>query len=902
MFTSKQIRSTFIDFFKDRGHTFIPSSPVVPMGDPTLLFANAGMNQFKDIFLGLKKPECPSAANSQKCIRVSGKHNDLEEVGVDTYHHTFFEMLGNWSFDSYFKEESIRWAWELVTEVFGIDPDKLWATVFVGDKEDGLEYDKEAHELWKKVTSIHPDRILACGKKDNFWEMGDSGPCGPCSEIHIDLGEGMCDMQHVPGHKCAVNAGCSRFIELWNLVFIQYNRLPDGSLHPLSAKYVDTGAGLERIAAVLQNKKSNYDTDVFSPIISAISDLSGVKYTSDLNSKTDIATRVIADHIRSLTFAITDGANPGNDGRGYVLRRILRRASRFGRVLDLTEPFMYKLVPMLSEAMGEAFPELPKRSDYVQTVIESEETSFGRTLDRGLEIFNSAADKSTDKKLAGEEAFQLYDTYGFPLDLTQLMARERGLEVDNDRFNELMEEQRARARAAQKTDSLASALIGAELPEVDDSIKYETDACISTLLGIVSDKGYQNSGEVSEDAGDIGLVIDKTCFYAESGGQVGDSGMIVASGAEFIVENTEKMGQCVIHKGKVAKGKFKVGSEIRATVDLDRDSSKKNHTATHILQWALQQVVGESVHQQGSLVSPDYLRFDFTSPKALSPQDIKHIEHMVQEKIDQAIAISCATMSIDQAKELGAMALFGEKYGSEVRVVGIGAEEADRLSDAFSREFCGGTHVENTAQIGGFKILKEESVSAGVRRITAVTGKGLMTYLSNRNEIVDEITELLKTPDSQILSRIEKLVADNKDLTKKLKDAHKSGGSSLMTEAKNILDNATEINGVKIIVGQLPEAEVAQLREVMDMLRKKGKSAVIFIGSASVDKVMLMAGVTDDVVKKGVKAGDLVKELAPIVGGGGGGRPQMAQAGGKDPAKLPECLEKAKELIASKLG
>ena len=538
MITSKEIRSLFIEFFKSKGHTFVPSSPVVPNDDPTLLFANAGMNQFKDIFLGMQIPKWSSAVNSQKCIRVSGKHNDLEEVGVDTYHHTFFEMLGNWSFDSYFKEEAIVWAWELLTEVYKIDKNKLWVTIFAGDKEDGSEYDHEAGELWTKLTSISKDRVLAFGKKENFWEMGDTGPCGPCSEIHIDRGPEMCDKKNVPGHVCRVNGDCARFIELWNLVFMQFNRTADGKLHPLKAKYIDTGAGLERVTAVLQDKKSNYDTDIFTPLIEAISKMSGCEYTFLLDGKTDIAMRVIADHVRSLSFAITDGATPGNDGRGYVLRRILRRAARFGRVLNMREPFIYKLVPVLAETMGDAFPEIRQRCEYVSTVIQAEEASFGRTLDRGLEIFSQASQKAVNAVINGEDAFQLYDTYGFPIDLTELMAREKGLTVDRELFEKLMEEQRERARAAQKSSSILSTLVGVELPETVDMLKYETDRCESKLLGIIIEDGYQNKGCSGVSDKKIAMVLDRTCFYAESGGQVGDTGKITAGDNEFIAEST----------------------------------------------------------------------------------------------------------------------------------------------------------------------------------------------------------------------------------------------------------------------------------------------------------------------------------------------------------------------------
>ena len=498
MLTAKQIRNSFIDFFRNRGHNFIPSSPIVPIDDDTLLFANAGMNQFKDIFLGLSSPQYRRVVNSQKCLRVSGKHNDLEEVGKDTYHHTFFEMLGNWSFDDYFKAEAIDWAWELLTKVWAIEPAKLWVTVFQGDTEDNSPPDSDAKSLWPKVTGIPKERVLFGGKKDNFWEMGQIGPCGPCSEIHIDLGADRCDMKKVKGHRCGVNAGCARFIELWNLVFIQYNRGEDGKLSSLGANYVDTGAGLERIAAVLQNKRSNYDTDLFMPIIDCVGEIAGHKYTSQLNNKVDNAFRVIADHIRSLVFAITDGATPSNEGRGYVIRRILRRAARFASVLGMHEPFMYKLVPVVVDCLGDAFGEIKTRAEYVSTVIESEEFSFGRTLDRGIEIFNIAAEKaqsSKDKTISGDDAFMLYDTYGFPLDLTQLMAREKGLKVDTAGFDNLMKQQRQRARAAQKTSSFVSLVTNTKLPATDDSHKYKGDRCVSTVSGwVTSDGTYISSG------------------------------------------------------------------------------------------------------------------------------------------------------------------------------------------------------------------------------------------------------------------------------------------------------------------------------------------------------------------------------------------------------------------------
>jgi len=948
MLSSKEIRRGFIEFFTARAHAFVPSSPVVPQGDETLLFANAGMNQFKDIFLGLKPAEWPRAVNSQKCLRVSGKHNDLEEVGKDTYHHTFFEMLGNWSFNDYFKAESIAWAWELLTKVWGINPDQLWATVFGGDDKDGLPQDTEAAGLWTKLTPIPAERVLAFGKKENFWEMGETGPCGPCSEIHIDLGPDRCDKKGVPGHQCRVNGDCARYIELWNLVFIQFNRQPSGNLVPLSARYIDTGAGLERVVSVLQNKRSNYDTDLFMPIIEATSKMSGHKYTSELGNKTDNAFRVIADHIRAVTFAVTDGATPSNEGRGYVIRRILRRASRFGRELDLHEPFLYKLVPVVVDCLGEAFPEVRDRAEHVATVIQAEEVSFGRTLDRGLELFAAAA-KRAGKTLSGEDAFQLYDTYGFPVDLTQLMAQERGLFVDIERFLELMQEQKERARAAQKTDTLLAGLADSDLPATDDAPKYRTDHCEAVILGWIDAAGFHKQGEIPAGI-EIGLVLDQTCFYAEAGGQVGDTGVIETRGmgvspmryrvegvppsnrgqdardtqgqdalatkthgqdahathgrdarATFGVEATTKVGNTVIHRGKLAEGALRVGQKVSAIVSLDRNATKKNHTATHLLQWALQQVLGKTAQQQGSYVAPDYLRFDYTYPKAPTEEELKEVERLVRKKIGDDLPVTWAVLPREEAQKLGAMALFGEKYGSEVRVVCLGAADQDHIGEAFSREFCGGTHVDRLGVIGGFKILKDESISAGVRRITALTGQGLTAHLERGSEIAEQLAALLQVPADKLPERIAQLVEDNKRLVKQLKTAAKTGGPDTMTEARQLLDASEKIGESAVIVGRLSTTSIDRAREAIDMLKKKAKSAAIVLAYEEDGKVMLLSGVTDDLIKT-LKAGDIVKTIAPIVDGGGGGKPQMAQAGGKNPAKIDEALKEAANLIKQKLA
>lgn len=904
MLSSREIRSAFIEFFKQQGHTFVSSWPVVPVADETLLFTNAGMNQFKEIFLGHSQPKWKRAANSQKCIRVSGKHNDLEEVGIDTYHHTFFEMLGNWSFGDYFKAESIEWAWKLLTEVYGIDPNRLWATVFGGDKQDKSEPDADAAELWAKLTPLPKEKILACGKKDNFWEMGNTGPCGPCSEIHIDLGPDRCDMKHIPGHVCKVNGGCSRFMELWNLVFIQFNRKTDGSLERLRANYVDTGAGLERLCSVLQKKTSNYDTDLFMPIISATQDLTGKKYTSQLGNKNDNAFRVIADHIRTLTFSITDGVSPSNDGRGYVIRRLLRRAARFGRNLGADAPFMHKLVPIVVREMGDAFPELKGRADFVSQVIQAEEVSFGRTLDRGLELFAVAAEKAQKtigRTITGQDAFQLYDTYGFPLDLTELMARESELKVDTDTFMKLMDQQRERARAAQKNTSLTAGLSNVQLPTTDDAAKYETMSCQAKIIGWVTQQGYVQTGSFEDTNQVIALITDKTCFYAESGGQVGDVGHITGSGWEFIIENTEKAGNCVLHKGRLHTGCLTVGETAILAVSKERLASMKNHTATHLLQWALQKTLGDSVKQQGSLVCPDYLRFDFTWPKALTKEQLVHVQKLVNEEIIAAHPVTHAALAIEEAKKLGAMALFGEKYGDIVRVLAVGAPDKDHLNDAFSKEFCGGTHVSNTSEIGGFAVLKEESVSAGVRRITGLTGPGLVSHLIGRADIVDELVSLLKVPADQITARVNKILEDNKSLAKQLKSGV-SAAAAAKVSAEDLLAKSQKIGSVTIIAEHIPPVGQDQARGLIDSLRTRAGSAVVVLATAeSEDKVILLAGVTDDLIKK-ISAGDIVKTIAPVVGGGGGGRPQFAQAGGKDASKIADALEAAKKFISVKLG
>ena len=898
MLTSNQIRQSFIDFFVQNGHEFVPSSSVVPIDDPTLLFTNAGMNQFKDIFLGTKTPANNRAVNSQKCIRVSGKHNDLEEVGKDTYHHTFFEMLGNWSFGDYFKKDAITWAWQLFTEIWKIEPEKLWATVFGGDATDGVVPDTDAEKIWIENTAIQREKVLRFGKKDNFWEMGEVGPCGPCSEIHMDLGAERCDKKNTPGHKCMVNGSCGRFIELWNLVFIQYNRHETGNLTELPNKHVDTGAGFERIVAVLQNKNSNYDTDLFEPIMNHIGNLADKKYTAQLENETDNAFRVISDHVRTLVFSIADGALPSNESRGYVLRRILRRAIRFGLLLDMHEPFIYKLVPTVVENMGQTYPEIAERAEHIESVIQAEETAFGKTLERGIEIFEADIAELKQKKLdklPGEKVFRLYDTYGFPADLTELMAQEQNVKVDIEQFDELMAQQRQRARASQKTVTYQADALAENLPETDDTAKHHKHSLTGRLLGYTKDENYITDGTVPADT-EVGLILDRTCAYAEAGGQVGDFGTIKYGETTFNFGDTKHIGPAVVHFGTTNSDKLTVGDECKIQIDPAREDTKRNHTATHLLQWALRETLGTGVHQQGSLVCADYLRFDFTCLKALDRRQIQQVEKLVRDKIYNEEPVTFKIMDIEEARKIGAMALFSEKYGQDVRVLAIGTGDPDELEEAFSREFCGGTHVNNTANIWDFKIMREESVATGVRRITAMTGRTLKESLYQKDAQIESLCSILKTTAEQVNGKVEALLEENKKLKKQLK---KNAVGDLKTAAEGLLNEAEKIGDAKIIAGELPDAPIEAIREQIDRLRKKEPVSVIVIATTTEDqKVLLFAAVTDDLVKKGVKAGDIVKQIAPIVGGRGGGRPQMAQAGGKNPEKIQQAINDAKILVA----
>ena len=860
MKTSKEVRSDFIEFFKAREHQFVRSSSVAPNDDPTLLFTNAGMNQFKPIFVGQEEPAFLRAVNTQKCIRVSGKHNDLEEVGVDDYHHTFFEMLGNWSFGDYYKERAIKWAWELLTENWKIDKNRLWVTIYKDDDEAG--------EIWGNVTDIDHDRILKFGNKDNFWEMGDTGPCGPCSEIHYYTG----DLEKQDASGVNVEA---EYRELWNLVFIQFNRDQSGKLHEWPAKHVDTGAGFERLTAVLNGETSNYNTDIFIPIIKKIEELTGAEYFE----KTGIPHRVIADHLRMLSFSIADGALPGNEGRGYVLRRVLRRAARFGRSLKMHEPFIYKLVATLVDEMGDAFPELVDRKKHIEKVIKAEEVSFSDTLDRGIEIFDKlTSDLISGDEISGSDAFKLYDTYGFPLDLTELMAREKGLSVDADGFEKSMAKQKQRARDA-----------GSFTHSFDDGEWHEVSKGPSNIfVGYVKDECTSKIRKYRLDGEDIELVLERTPFYAEQGGQVGDTGTI--SMDDFLIEitDTRKNGEDISHFGKIKSGDIQNTTEVVAKINKNRRNRiRLNHTATHLLQQALKMVMGDHVHQAGSHVGPDRLRFDLTHFERIDIKELSKIEDIVNSAIRNNTFLDIQVMSFDKAREDGAVALFGEKYGDEVRVVDV---------PGFSKELCGGTHVERTGDIGAFKIVTESALASGVRRIEAITGNAVIDLIHEQESIINNLKDLLKTSVDQIPERIDSILNEKKLMGKELSEFKKG---SQKNQVEDLVRQSRVVNGIKVIVELLDE--IGDLKEMGDAFRTALKtSGVVLLVSVINGKPMAMCAVTDDLTKV-VNAGNIVREVGKILGGGGGGKPHLATAGGRDIAKIDDALKAGKNFIISLL-
>jgi alanyl-tRNA synthetase len=856
---SNKIRNAFIDFFKEKNHRFVRSSPVVPIDDPTLLFTNAGMNQFKSIFLEEKQPEFLRAVNSQKCIRVSGKHNDLEEVGVDTFHHTFFEMLGNWSFGDYYKPEAIQWSWELFTEVWGLDKNRLWVSVF--------HEDEETFKLWPKITDISPDRVLKFDKKDNFWEMGDTGPCGPCSEIHYFIGDDI-NAQTPKG----VNSS-DLYWELWNLVFIQYNRHKDGKLEELNSKHVDTGAGFERIVSVMQKKDNNYATDLFTPLIDRIE-----KISNKSSTKKPIPFQVISDHIRMLSFAIADGALPSNEGRGYVLRRILRRAARFGRSININEPFIYDLVDPLCDKMGEIFPEIVEKKSHIEKIIKAEESSFNETLDRGILHFSKVIDDMSGKTIAGAEAFKLYDTFGFPLDLTQVMAREKGLSVDSKGFEKEMALQKKRAKSSEKFKSKSTEINWTVVKDVSNSKfkGYETTFLSTDIVKYSSNKNEHY------------VVLNQTPFYAESGGQVADTGSIIGDEINLKVQNVQFEGEMIIHKctGDINGKNFSVKCQVDES---RRQMIRKNHTATHLMHKALKVVLGDHVQQAGSLVHPNYLRFDITHFEKITSDEIKEVEQIVNNEILSNSKLDIAIQSFDEAKKEGALAMFGEKYGDEVRVITV---------SNFSKELCGGTHVVRTGDIGLFKITEEASLASGVRRLVAVTGPKAVEHVQKNYAILDSIKSQLNCNAEKAPEHLDRLVKDKKALEKKIKQQKKSNSTANL---ESIVKDSTTLGDSELIITMTDISIMDELKDIGNAILNKVDSGVAVLGSIVNDKPSMVIVVTDDLIKKGIKAGDLAKEIGASMGGGGGGKPNLATAGGKDKKSLELALSNSKKILESKI-
>ena len=863
---ANEIRKCFLDFFKSKNHVVVPSAPIVVKNDPTLMFTNAGMNQFKDVFLGNKSPKAPRVADIQKCLRVSGKHNDLEEVGRDTYHHTMFEMMGNWSFGDYFKEEAIAWAWEFLTEVLKIDKERLYVTVFGGDPKDGLDPDNEAFTFWKK--HIDESRIIYGSKKDNFWEMGDTGPCGPCSEIHIDIRSDE-DRNAVNG-KDLVNKDNPEVIEIWNLVFIQFNRLANGSLVNLPAKHVDTGMGFERLVRVMQNKKSNYDTDIFQPVIQTIAEMAGVRYGDD--EQKDIAMRVVADHLRAVSFALSDGQLPSNNGAGYVIRRILRRAVRYGYTfLGFTEPFMYKLLPVLVDEMGEQYPELLTQQTLVSKVMHEEESSFLRTLSQGIRRFESYVEQNVSlKTIDGAFAFELFDTYGFPVDLTNLMAEEKGLSVDMESFSLKLEEQKNRSRkAAEKTSGDWVVLFDME----SSFVGYNTTQAVSKILRFreVTAKNKKH----------YEIVLDKTPFYAEMGGQVGDKGILSSEEEIINVVNTVKENDLIIH----ITDKLPQNPELPFTASVDVERRRKieaNHSATHLMHAALRVVLGPHVEQKGSLVDDERLRFDFSHFAKMTDEEIKKVESLVNMKIRENIKnVTTVDVPLEEAKNMGAMALFGEKYGDKVRVVSF--------DPSYSCELCGGTHVPATGCIGAFKILTESAIAAGVRRIEAVTGEEVMNYLDKCIDTVDKIKAVVKS-SGDVVKAVETLSSNNQMLQKRV-DALMM--NMAVSEMKTAYRNAELCNGRKIVVTKV-DADVNQLKNMAAALKDIDNDAVAILGGVTDNKPAICLLLPQSLVDASFDATAMIREVAKEIQGGGGGQKNLATAGGKNVSGLDKAMEMLK--------
>ena len=869
MMTAKEIRESFKKFFESKQHLIVPSAPMVVKDDPTLMFTNAGMNQFKDIILGNATPKCRRQADSQKCLRVSGKHNDLEEVGHDTYHHTMFEMLGNWSFGDYFKKEAISWAWEYIVDVLKIDPKDLYATVFEGSPEEGLERDDEAAAIWEQF--LPKDHIINGNKHDNFWEMGDTGPCGPCSEIHVDS-RPEAEKALVPGREL-VNKDHPQVIEIWNLVFMQYNRKADGSLEGLPAKVIDTGMGFERLVRTLQGKTSNYDTDVFQPLIKVLGDMAGCRYGDD--EKKDIAMRVVVDHLRAIAFAIADGQLPSNAKAGYVIRRILRRAVRYGYTfLGQKEAFIYKLVPTLVQEMGDAFPEIAAQQQLVMKVMQEEESSFLRTLDNGIKLLQGVIDETKQAgktEIAGDKAFTLFDTFGFPLDLTELICREQGLSVDEKGFDTCMQEQKSRARNA------AEVKLGDWQTLSDAESEFVGYDFTEHPAHIIKYREVQQKKRTAYE-----VILDKTPFYGEMGGEIGDTGVLVSENEEIKVLDTKKENGVAIHI--VDKLPQHPEAEFMACVDVERRRAiEANHTCTHLLDEALREVLGTHVEQKGSLVTADGLRFDFSHFEKVTPEQLREVEHIVNAKIRENIPLKeYRDYPIEKAKELGAIALFGEKYGDKVRVVQFGT----------SVEFCGGCHAQSTGQLGMVKIISESSIAAGVRRIEAITGQAVEEMLDKMQDFMADLRTLFNNaPD--LMGTIQKAIAENKELQTKVEAFQVQKAQEVK---QMLIEKARDVNGTKVIAGVVV-MEPQHAKDIVFQLRSQfPEGLLVAIGSAANNKPTLTVSFSDDLVKEGKNAGQLVREAGKLIRGGGGGQPHFATAGGKDPDGLKAAVDKIVEL------
>ncbi|MFL2006509.1 alanine--tRNA ligase [Escherichia coli] len=872
--STAEIRQAFLDFFHSKGHQVVASSSLVPHNDPTLLFTNAGMNQFKDVFLGLDKRNYSRATTSQRCVRAGGKHNDLENVGYTARHHTFFEMLGNFSFGDYFKHDAIQFAWELLTSEkwFALPKERLWVTVY--------ESDDEAYEIWEKEVGIPRERIIRIGDNkgapyasDNFWQMGDTGPCGPCTEIFYDHGD------HIwGGPPGSPEEDGDRYIEIWNIVFMQFNRQADGTMEPLPKPSVDTGMGLERIAAVLQHVNSNYDIDLFRTLIQAVAKVTGA---TDLSNK---SLRVIADHIRSCAFLIADGVMPSNENRGYVLRRIIRRAVRHGNMLGAKETFFYKLVGPLIDVMGSAGEDLKRQQAQVEQVLKTEEEQFARTLERGLALLDEELAKLSGDTLDGETAFRLYDTYGFPVDLTADVCRERNIKVDEAGFEAAMEEQRRRAREASGFGADYNAMI-----RVDSASEFkgydhlELNGKVTALFVDGKAVDVINAGQEAV------VVLDQTPFYAESGGQVGDKGELKGANFSFAVEDTQKYGQAIGHIGKLAAGSLKVGDAVQADVDEARRARiRLNHSATHLMHAALRQVLGTHVSQKGSLVNDKVLRFDFSHNEAMKPEEIRAVEDLVNAQIRRNLPIETNIMDLEAAKAKGAMALFGEKYDERVRVLSMGD---------FSTELCGGTHASRTGDIGLFRIISESGTAAGVRRIEAVTGEGAIATVHADSDRLNEVAHLLKGDSNNLADKVRSVLERTRQLEKELQQLKEQAAAQ---ESANLSSKAIDVNGVKLLVSELSGVEPKMLRTMVDDLKNQLGSTIIVLATVAEGKVSLIAGVSKDVTDR-VKAGELIGMVAQQVGGKGGGRPDMAQAGGTDAAALPAALASVKGWVSAKL-